>query len=249
MLERLEIPRDSLHSPHTQLLADLLHEPPTQPLTLLSDCRWSSVLEGWTEAHRQHDVCEFLAHWLRKSDMGLFAGSWQARRPTTTGASRHLDEGLCINPILLHLPAQSRGTSQMLRIQSLIQEWHRGLDCFQALVVAPLVLYVQLHRFQRLRGRTVKLHTNVQIDSSIQMPIFRGQGHQTEYRQYSLRAFIEHHGDSPHSGHYTACLSQDGSAGFWGCDDGRKAKWRSQTTQQQHRTCNTLFHVLSDATC
>ena len=73
------------------------------------------------------------------------------------GASRHLDEGLCINPILLHLPAQSRGTSQMLRIQSLIQEWHRGLDCFQALVVAPLVLYVQLHRFQRRRDRTVKL--------------------------------------------------------------------------------------------
>ena len=82
------------------------------------------MLDGWGEAHRQHDVCEFISHMLRMSDLGIFAGSWQARQPTATGFLRHVDEGLCINSILLHLPTPSRGTSQMPRIQSLVNEWH-----------------------------------------------------------------------------------------------------------------------------
>ena len=42
--------------------------------------------------------------------------------------------------------------------------------------------------------------------------------------QYVLAALIEHHGEVPTSGHYTATLAQES---FWSCDDGRVAHKRN----------------------
>ena len=65
MLERLAVPHDFLQGVQTQLLADLLHHPHVQPINLIHDSRWASMLDGWGEAHKQHDVCEFISHMLR----------------------------------------------------------------------------------------------------------------------------------------------------------------------------------------
>ena len=52
------------------------------------DPRWHSMIEGWAEVHRQHDVCEFFTFLMKHCDCSLFSGSWQARMPTAAGDMR-----------------------------------------------------------------------------------------------------------------------------------------------------------------
>ena len=164
------------------------------------------MIEGWAEVHRQHDVCEFSTFLMKHCDCSLFSGSWQARMPAAAGDMRLIDAGLCTQPIILYIP-QHRPN---MAIPRLADDWHRCVDRFHGLQVVPPVLMLQLHRFQQQRGATIKNRGNVRLDDVIRVPVFQGRGgSMVHHVQYTLAAFIEHHGDTPISGHYTATLVQE----------------------------------------
>ena len=86
-----------------------------------------------------------------------------------------LDEGLCTQPIIVHLPQQTR-TTPPLRIQRLVDEWHRCVDRIQGLDVAPPTIILQLHRFARQWSRITKNNTQVILDDCIRVPVLQGRG-------------------------------------------------------------------------
>ena len=47
-------------------------------------------------------------------------------------------------------------------------------------MVAPPPIFIQLHRFHKIKGRIIKNHVKAQIDSSIKMPVFRIMRHQVD---------------------------------------------------------------------
>ena len=104
------------------------------------------MLNDWGEVHCQHDVCEFIQHLTQRVHFPMFEGSWRAMAPVMMHGDRPMDMGSCAQPIILHLPMQQGST---IRIQSLIDEWHRSVDRFHGLDVAPPVGMLQLHRFSR----------------------------------------------------------------------------------------------------
>ena len=145
LLGRLRIETLSSMNDAEGFFLNLLPATGTRTMSLIQDRRWQSVINEWGEAHRQHDVCEFFSYLMSKSDCKLFAGSWKARTPSMAGTLHHLDEGLCTQPIILHMPQSSRAASPQ-RIQSLVDEWHRCVDRIHGLDILPLALLLQLHR-------------------------------------------------------------------------------------------------------
>ena len=184
---------------------------------------------------------------MTKSSCGLFAGSWKAYTPDMAGIFHLLDERHCTQPIIPHLPQPSR-TTQPPKVQRLVDEWHRCIDRIQCLDVVPPAIILQLHRFTRQRSRIHKNHAQVILDDHIRVPVLQGarpdSRHDTYRVTYKLCAFIEHRGNTPHTGHYTATLAQDG---FWSCDDNRVARWRPALSTSQSKSCYALFYCLSSA--
>ena len=113
----------------------------------------------------------------------------------------------------------------------------RCVDRIHGLYQAPAVILFQLHRFTRQRNRIYKNHAKVLLDDFIRVPVLQATGSATHTVTYKLCAFIEHHGNTPLTGHYTANLVQDG---LWCCDDDRVA-------QQRAESCYALFYGLQQA--
>ncbi|CAE7740043.1 unnamed protein product [Symbiodinium sp. CCMP2456] len=104
-------------------------------------------------------------------------------------------------------------------VQTLLDDWYRCFDRFHAL--------------------------QVMIDSNIRVPVFCGEGHNVRFSRYQLSAFIEHHGSTPQSGHYTATLAQ--AENFWSCDDGRPARKLTELKVSPHKACYVLFYSHEEA--
>ena len=64
-------------------------------------------LDGWLEAHRQHDVCEFFSHLTIYMQPLLFQGEWQARRLAAAmgNAACCIDRGFGTQAIPLPIPS------------------------------------------------------------------------------------------------------------------------------------------------
>ena len=181
----------------------LLYNSRRGSINLMHDPRWLSMLEGWAEVHQQHDVCEFFTFLMQRHEHGIFAGSWQARMPSTTGEMRLIDAGLCTKPIILYIPRRPKNAAAP-RLQSLVDL----------------------------------------LDEVIRVPVFQGRGQcMVHHVQYVLAALIEHHGEVPTSGHYTATLAQES---FWSCDDGRVAHKRNAIRDKQLRTCYAFFYMIRE---
>jgi ubiquitin C-terminal hydrolase len=84
--------------------------------------------------------------------------------------------------------------------------------CKSEITRGPLVLFVQLMRFQ---DDATKISKRMTIPAQII----------TEHRyHYNLTGIINHHGNSIHAGHYTALIKQD--SGSWlKCDDSKVQKY------------------------
>ena len=183
---------------------------------------WGDVLSGWAEAHRQHDICEFLGHVLHRLQLDLFQGIWQARQLATyRGAARCIDHGTGAQPIPLHFPSRPPGLRISLQVQQLVDCWQLNNDRTVGFLAPPSAIAFQLMRFKRVRGVTTKDRTEVYFDFTINIPIFADDRLDRTFQQYSLVSYVVHHGLTPQSGHYTAHLLQDGE--FWHCDDHRPA--------------------------
>ena len=183
---------------------------------------WGDVLSGWAEAHRQHDVCEFLGHVLQRLQLDLFQGIWQARQLASyRGAVRCIDHGTGTQPIPLHFPSRPPGLRISLQVQQLVDYWQLNNDRTVGFLAPPSAIAFQLMRFKRVRGVTTKDRTEVNFALTINIPIFADDRLARTIHTYSLVSYVVHHGLTPQSGHYTAHLLQDGE--FWHCDDHRPA--------------------------
>ena len=227
MMGRSQFDTNSLVGTGAQFFRSMLARTSTRPINLLQESQWCSMLNG---------CGEFI---LQQNDFGLFSGTWQARSPTMAGDIRCIDQGPLTHPLILHLADRGHPKNSLLRLQMLLDDWHRSWDRFQGLVVAPPVIALQLHRFVRRGGRVQKCRTKVMLDSRIYVLVFQGAGHASTRLSYRLYAFIEHHGQSPDSGHYTAMLVQDD--GYRSCDDGISARWQSELHPNNYRNCYTLL--------
>ena len=73
-------------------------------------------------------------------------------------------------------------------------------DVAHAFTAAPLVLMLQLGRFRAADGRIIKLHTSIEVDDTIQVPIFTGDDVQIRHAAYHCTAMICLHGAHPKTG-------------------------------------------------
>ena len=239
----LELIPNSLLSIHG-MGADLFHKAAAGHLRssvhLTKDAGWLAMLANWGEVHIQHDVCEFVQYLTNHIELPMLAGTWQARSPAMAKGDRPLDQGPCTQPLVLHLPPKMKAGAY-IRIQTMVDEWHRCVDRLHGLHVIPSVIMLQIHRFHRKQGRIHKSHAKVQMDRTIRLPVFEGEGHHHVFQAYQLAAFIEHHGQFPTSGHYTTTLIQDQCC--WLCNDGRAATAQSEIQLAQCKACYILFYI------
>ena len=101
------------------------------PVDLLQVPGWQAIIAEWTEAHRQHDVCEFLQYVLTFMNAPLFQGEWQARQLVSqTGNVRCVDRGQGTQALALHFPRLPPGLSTELEVQHMVDHWHKVMRIF-----------------------------------------------------------------------------------------------------------------------
>ena len=100
------------------------------------------------------------------------------------------------------------------------------------------ILFVQLARYDYIRGVAVKNSQPLAIPSRVTMPIF-GQGIRGFKAVYHVAAILVHHGPHTRTGRYAAILCSDeldARGRCWETNDGRKAKLcDAQLTYAQQR--------------
>ncbi|CAE7040662.1 MCAT [Symbiodinium sp. CCMP2592] len=204
-----------------------------QCITLMQVQEWRLFVTGWTEAHRQHDIAEFLGFLLGGMAPPLFQGIWQARSVAEGGRVQCIDQGPCTQLLTLPLPRGPPGLRATVKVQSMIDIWQNGRDRTQGLHLPPRILAVQLLRFNQNEGHVKKTRMEVELgDPWLSMPTFTNEGLERTPVHYRLSAYIVHHGLTPKCGHYTAALL-DHSRGIWLCDDNR--------TPVSRRLINEMF--------
>ena len=214
-----------------------------QQVDLMQVPGWQSIIAEWTEAHRQHDVCEFptaCAGTFTSSHLSGDMASTQTCSPE--GAVRCIDQGRGTQALALHFPRLPPGLPATLEVQQLVDHWHKDHDrtvCFQ---VPPVLLFLQLMRFSRKRGQICKDRMEVQPNLSIYVPLFTDARLGRSNVCYKLAAYVVHHGLSPRSGHYTAHLVQDGE--FRHCDDNRPAQLEVATRRSHHNVSSALHQTI-----
>ena len=218
-----------------------------EPVDLMQVQGWQLLIAGWTEAHRQHDICEFLQHVLASLSSPLFQGTWQARQlAANDGAACCIDHGHGTQALALHLPVLPPGLKTELEVQTLVDHWHKDHDrttCFQT---CPQLLFLQIMRFSRKRGQISKDRTEVKLTWSLDIPVFINDRLDRSQVRYTLLAYVVHHGLSPKAGHYTAHLIQDGGK-CWSCDDNRPALLEGAPQPKHFRDMYLLLYAKTDS--
>ena len=208
--------------------------------------QWREIVAGWAEVHRQHDIGEFMGYMLTRMRPPIIQGRWQARCLADDGrTARCLDQGHGTQALLLGIPSRPPGLAPRLRIQDMLNAWHHDRDRTVGFVEPPLVLPIQLLRFQVCQGSVRKTRTEVHLEDNIQVPVFNDDGLDTQLYTYSLQAYVVHHGLSPKSGHYTTVLMRGPE--YWLCDAERSAVLFPEPPPHHHRDCYILLYHRSQS--
>ena len=93
---------------------------------------WSAMMRGWTHGGRQHDICEFFNHLMRRFGASPFHGIWNAR-VLEAGRLENHDDGVCEQMILLDVP-----NSGTWHLQASIDAWHHQAFSACSGVGAPM---------------------------------------------------------------------------------------------------------------
>ena len=76
-------------------------------IDLMQVQQWGMLIAGWVEAHRQHDIGEFMGYLLTRIRPPIMQGRWQARCLADDGrAARCLDQGLGTQALPLGIPSR-----------------------------------------------------------------------------------------------------------------------------------------------
>lgn len=165
---------------------------------------WHVVLRGWSELHRQHDVCQFMMHLVEVAEPKAYRGSWQAR---LTNPDVTVDAGSLQAPILLDLPGRT--------VAELVQSWH-AQHALYALHQRSGVISLQIKRYRHTATGQVKDASPLkwQPGERIAMPIFCDSvGVQVRFEYFRIVFAICHLGQCTQSGHYQTVVCVPKTAG------------------------------------
>ena len=186
---------------------------------LLSVTSFRCSQENWPEPWLQHDVSEYLAYLTRAIPL-LQQPAAEARFMTEEGVIR--EECLCT----LDLYESGR------MMQDCFDYWHRSAGVLKALLAAPPVLCIPLHRFVYDNRLLRRQPATVQLEpSEIVLPVFTNAvGIDITSVRYRCVACILHRGITPSSGHYRTLVYCDG--GFVIADDDRFGEFWANPLQE-----------------
>ena len=175
---------------------------------LSSIAEFQRAQQNWADPEIQHDVYEYLSH-LEKSIPAVSTPRAEARFLSENGVVR--EECLCA------LAPQEANLS----FQDHMLQWHSASGVIKALLAAPLVLCIQLVRFEYVDRHLRRQSATVSPEpSEIELPVFsNGHDISVHFIRYRCTACILHQGASPTSGHYRTLVYCDG--GYVVADDAK----------------------------
>ena len=216
--------------------AKFLFQRKDQSTLLAGQLGFAAFLQEWRSPKSQHDCAEFLHHVIRQFGPALFEGRWEARRVVDPDSdAQHcvmVDEGHCSQAITLDLPAGDRHT-----IQYLLHLWHDQAHV-HALQAAPPLLFLRVSRYRLEGSNPIRNPSNLVWKPVVHIPLFRGPDiRESGTVAYEIIGVINHHGDSPQTGHYTVQLHA--ASGSLRCDDNVPPTFTSATGPNY---LDTTFH-------
>ena len=199
-------------------------------------------LLGWSHPQRQHDVAEIIDFLQPRLLATSIPGSWETRQQTPgdliytspVGAQRCVT--LPLNP---QYPA--------FEVQELVNQWC-SQSAIHALTVTPPWLFLQLPRFHyHAPGWPEKQTHAYMLTPGINIPKFRDP-HCTdvEWVPYHIIAYIQHHGNTPASGHYTTVAVQQDQ--YWLIDDDKDPRLMT-SVQLNHLSTNAYIVLVARDAC
>ena len=164
-------------------------------LELFTHATWKELLNGWRRPSQQRDVTELMSFVMDPASHHV-AGEWQAR---------------CLEPgrdVICDRGSTSPFLS--LDIQDMpATSWH-AQHYRRALSRPPILLAIQLGRFQYNGRRTIKVRTPCDVPLMLELPVFQDDQLGCSSMTYRLCGGIVHVGDLANSGHYRPfCVHND----------------------------------------
>ena len=180
---------------------------------------WLTLLQGWVLG-AQEDAHELFGYLLNRHHIAQFWGEMQTLHLAYDSFE---DSRFCT----LGIPVPENG--EMLALHDLVHSWwqqqleegHRC--CFLSL---PQVLVLHLLRFRYVANRPSRNLTPVML-GRFSFPVAATE--LVTHTEYAPQAVIMHHGETPHSGHYTSFLYHSAGNG-WYMDDARSPRAMSATS-------------------
>ena len=173
-----------------------------RPLHVHALRSWRPLLRNWPNLHQQQDACEFLEHLLGAGRPPVLQGRWESRIVSDADGTETREQHHTRKSITLNFPNPNHPTT----LQSLIDHWNNGSTYLQACTHPSRVLLLRLSRFQGSEDHgTIKVHTRVDIPTSVHVPCFSDPRHGDDCRSipYLVVACVLHCGATIHAGHYT----------------------------------------------
>ena len=176
-------------------------------------------LLGWRHPERQHDVRDLIAHLHPQLASSVIKGAVSTRQLTDTGVQCSTDEPLT-HCIMLSAPPLHNPD-----LQALVNCWHQQ-DVRYGITEATAWLHMQLPRY-------------------LNIPVFTNpSGMEIEWVPYRIVAYIQHHGLTPRTGHYTTILAMGEQ--HWLMDD-EKPPCQLAPDSYEHACHNMYILVLANS--
>ena len=195
-------------------------------------------LLGWRYPERQHDVRDLIAHLHPQLASSVIKGAVGTRQLTDAGVQCSTEEPLT-HCIMLNAPPLHNPD-----LQALVNFWHQQ-DVRYGVTEATNWLHMQLPRYDWNSGRPVKTSLPYHFAESLNIPVFTyPSGMEIEWVPYRIVAYIQHHGLTPCTGHYTTILAVGEQ--HWLMDD-EKPPCQLAPDSYEHACHNMYILVLANS--
>ena len=125
-------------------------------------------------------------------------------------------------------------------LQVLVNVWHQQ-NVRHGLTEAAAWLYMQLPRFDWRSDQPVKTSLPYHFADNLQVPVFTSpMGMDVEWVSYRVVAYIQHHGLTPRTGHYTTILAT--GERHWLLDD-EKSPCELAPDSYEH-ACHNIYSLV-----
>ena len=197
-------------------------------------------LLGWPQPHQQHDAAELVDFLQPRLVQPPPSGCWETRRSAAEGQLLHTTSPVSALKCILLTQDPEHPTPE---VQELVHQWHAQRD-LHAFTELPPWCFLQLPRFcYHAPGWPVKQSQAYLLPQRLKLPHFqRSDTLETSWVPYRVVAYIQHHGPTPTSGHYTVAAA-DAHQQHWLLDD-EKTPVLMTSQQVDHLSANAYLVLL-----